>query len=279
MPTITSAFTSAAIAAKTGSTIDFADPTNALASDNSRAVATLAAGEKSTYLVITNLATKPYGQGARITGVTLSVEGSQLAGGDVTELNIYPVVGGVVIDTLELGADNPLNEATDDVLTYTLSQANLNTLGIQAGDVSSSGFGIALSYEAAGLGSDARIDYVSASVSFVSAGEDNEVDVMAFIQSGGLMPLSVISIPACATSAQVFASAPEGTVCAQITVESQDLIIKWDGGTATTSAGGGTKYYAGASYWLPFSRNYLKGARAIQAGATVSGTITFFGKA
>lgn len=109
-------------------------------------------------------------------------------------------------------------------------------------------------------------------------GDDELMADRQLLLQGGLKVLHQEAIPVVTASTQLFVNAPEETKAVMIAVydTGTNLMVRWDGGTATTSTG--DKFYAGfPTRLIPVGYDQLLLAKAIETGATVAGWITYLG--
>ena len=160
-------------------TKEWLNPSNAKASDDSRATAVLAASSLSNFLKATNFGFA-IPEGATILGIVAGVERSKSSSGGTVAALLYPVKAGTV-DTSgsyrgELTAEGGASFwTTSDAVGYFGSSSDLWGLPWTAAEINNAGFGVAV--QAGNIGSEttARIDAITVTVYFA---EDPDQDVI-----------------------------------------------------------------------------------------------------
>lgn len=215
----------------------------------------------------------------RTLAIRARVSGSDVAH-DIDD-SIRLIKGGVFV-----GADKATNaDFTNGNLyrSWTFSQAELLSLGITKDTIKANpaDFGAAFGMHSDGTSPSTNaygmVDQLTLIAEVLVPGGIFDMDRQLLLQ-GGLEVLSQEAMPACSVSTAIFANAPLGCQGALLTIYSggADVTIRFDGGTATTTSG--NKYYAGdTAQWLPFAKDQLKLATAIQSTTTATGWITYFG--
>lgn len=84
------------------------------------------------------------------------------------------------------------------------------------------------------------------------------------------------AMPSLVASAAIFANAPDGTKAVQLSVYNQGIYLDQAGGTATSA-----DHFLGITTQAPYTivadLKTLKAMKAIQAAATATGKITYWG--
>lgn len=84
------------------------------------------------------------------------------------------------------------------------------------------------------------------------------------------------ALPSIAASTQVFANAPAKTVMIRFTLRSQGATARFDGNAATAGANG-IDLASNATYELPLTKEAALKVRMIQAAATATGWVQYYG--
>lgn len=92
-----------------------------------------------------------------------------------------------------------------------------------------------------------------------------------------LAALSDEALPSVASSAQIFANAPAGTLAIVVTFRVAGVTCTFDA-TAATAGANGNDYEIGTYEWEMNQTAALR-VRCIENGGTVTGHITYFGRA
>lgn len=154
---------------------------------------------------------------------------------------------------------------------------------LSAAEVRDTTFGAHQYYTDNGASRTVRVDLVEMRVNYtapVANGEEEEetMDLFRAGAEGGVECLLHEALPACSSSTAIFANAPAGTIWVEFIFYGQAVHISWDGDTATTSAGGGIKYPVDTVFRRPLTSVSGDSVKAIQAAATATGDIAYWGK-
>lgn len=84
------------------------------------------------------------------------------------------------------------------------------------------------------------------------------------------------ALPIVATSTQLFANAPVGTMMITLTLRTQGISMRFDGNVATVANGHDYAVW-GTPHTLKVTQAQALLARAIQMGASATGWITYWG--
>lgn len=118
--------------------VSWSNPSNAKASDNAYATATLAASTRSHFLLLTNFGFS-LPSGAELIELEVLIEG-KVSGGSNMRVYANPVIGGVIKKTFDMNLDVWSNTA-DEVHTAT---GTAKVLGLSKAALEESGFGFAI---------------------------------------------------------------------------------------------------------------------------------------
>lgn len=216
-------------------------------------------------------------------GVKVTADAGSGAGDttDVRTDDVHLVKAGVILTSVDAGdATTARQWGGVETKTYWFTLANLETLGVTRADLQNNpaDFGAAIGFleddSAGSYGLFAVVDYLGLVFEYLV--DDEDMDYFAAGQRGGWKPLLTEAIPTVSSSAQIFANAPVGTQLIWIDIRGQDLYLETDGTAASATAGSGIPLYAGGHYWLSLNKSRALNCRAIQAGATTTGTIMYF---
>lgn len=223
--------------------------------------------------------------GAVVTSAELHTEditASLLKAGEVPMTGAYLTLNGTSNTGVEKtwlttqsslpGADGT-QTVTWSGLSLTAAQVNASTFGVRIHR------GTDTTPPDIGAESGRAIDVVKLRLTYsiVPGGEEEDtMDLYMTGKQGGVECLLTEAVPAISSSTSIFANVPDGTIYVEFEFRSQNAYINWSG-TATTSAGGGILYTAGTVYRRPLTKEKATTVKAIEAGATATGTIAYFG--
>jgi hypothetical protein len=168
MPTIgPSSPTAAANNADSGS-VAWSNPSNALASDDSRTTATLSSSSESNGLDLTAFAGfSALSAFAIPTGLTINIERRKSPFDGVADAQVQLLSAGSAVgpNKANLGVEWPI---TDGTASYNWTAAELAAAGIGAAQLAASGFGVRVrAIETSGeFGPDAEVDHVQATLDY-----------------------------------------------------------------------------------------------------------------
>jgi hypothetical protein len=156
-------------------TVDWANPSNAKASDDSKATITLGSEAISHYLMATNLGFA-LPEGARPVSAVARIEKSSKDGPlYFTDNSVRLVVAGAVIGANKAQYPSEGWPAADTFYTYEWTAAELQALKLTRAQVNGTGFGVAIAVERAGPSErEARVDQMQITLYFTEQGQEED---------------------------------------------------------------------------------------------------------